>query len=448
MRQEAARNLRADPLVALLSHSPLGEAGGESERMTHVRRQAREAFLSTGLPTRRDENWRYTDLGLIRGKTFRTAMPADVSRPVDRLPKLLGAGRNAARLVFVNGGFRGDLSSSKMLRDGISIAPLAHGMAVNGGERIAQALRLPVTRFDDPLIALNTAMVGDGVAVAVDNAVDADVWLELVFVGGATAAVAYALRHIVRVGEAARLGIVEHHVALPGEAVFANSVLQVELERGATLRHYRIIDGTPDSANVITAFVDAHDEAQYETFALIVGGGLNRVETTVELAGARATCRIGGAYAVGGRDVCDNTTLVTHRAPKTTSRQVFRGVVDDHAHAVFQGRVIVDRMAQEADGHQLSKALLLSETAEIDQKPALEIFTDNVKCSHGAAAGQLDPAAMFYLRSRGLPEAIARQMMLEGFLAEVLLEVADEEVRRQLTERVVLAIVGKGKEIG
>ena len=260
--------------------------------------------------------------------------------------------------------------------------------------------------------------------------------------------VACALRHIVRIGEGARLGIVEHHVALPGEAAFANSVMQIELERGASLRHYRVIDGSPDAANAITTFVDADEEAQYEAFALIVGGGFNRVETTVELEGARAVCRIGGAYAVGGDDVCDNTTLVAHRAPKTTSRQVFRGVIDDHAHAVFQGRVIVDRAAQEADGHQLSKALLLSETAEIDQKPALEIFADNVKCSHGAAAGQLDPTAMFYLRSRGLSEAIARQMLLEGFLAEVLLEISDEEVRRQLSERIVAAVRRKGKGEG
>jgi Fe-S cluster assembly protein SufD len=442
MKREPAHELGADPLVALLSHCPMGS--GEDGPLIHIRRQAREAFLSTGLPTRRHENWRYTDLALIRRTAFRPVTAADISRPVDRLPKLLGAGRNAARLVFVNGGYRADLSSLSVLPDCISVASLAEEISGGGAEGLVEDF----APTDNSIIALNTAMLGDGVAVSVDNGKGQDVWLELVFIGGASPAVAYALRHVVRVGEAARLGIVEHHIAVPGEAAFANQVMQIELERGASLRHYRLIDGEPESAGVITSIVRAHDAAEYEAFALIVGGGLNRVETTVGLEGPRASCRIGGAYAAGGSEVCDNTTLVAHRAPKTTSRQVFRGVVDDHAHAVFQGRVIVDRAAQEADGHQLSKALLLSETAEIDQKPALEIFADNVKCSHGAAAGQLDPSAMFYLRSRGLSEAIARRMLLEGFLAEVLLEVSDEEVRRELTDRVALAIGEKGKEKG
>jgi Fe-S cluster assembly protein SufD len=346
--------------------------------------------------------------------------------------------------VFVNGGYRADLSSLGVLPARVSVVSLAQKMSGDGYAGLVE----DSASAHNPLIALNTAMLGDGVVVSVGNGMGQDAWLEMVFIGGGSPAIAYALRHVVRLGEAARLGIVEHHIAVPGEAAFANSVIQIELERGASLHHYRLIDGGPESAGVITSIVRAHDEAQYEAFALIVGGGLNRVETTVDLEGARASCRIGGAYAAGGGEVCDNTTLVAHRAPKTTSRQVFRGVVDDHAHAVFQGRVIVDRAAQEADGHQLSKALLLSETAEIDQKPALEIFADNVKCSHGAAAGQLDPAAMFYLRSRGVPEAIARRMLLEGFLAEVLLEVSDEEVRRELTDRVALAIGEKGKDKG
>ncbi len=438
MRQEPARE-PGDPLVALLSHWPT-ETGEAGARLSRIRGRARDAFLATGLPTRRDENWRYTDLGLIRRTPFRLPTAADVSRSVDRLPAIL-ANRNAARLVFVNGGYRADLSSS-VAAEGVSIRPVLQEFAADQDGGRAQRF----ARLDGPMIALNTAMAGDGVAVAVDNAGGPDLWLELVFIGGASAAVAYALRHVVRLGEAARLGILEHHIALPGEAAFPNQVTEIELERGARLRHYRLIDGGPETVGIVTSVVRASAEAEYEAFTLTTGGGLNRVETTVDLEGARASCRIGGAYASAGNEVCDNTTLVAHRAPKTTSRQVFRGVVDDHAHAVFQGRVIVERAAQEADGHQLSKALLLSATAEIDQKPALEIYADNVKCSHGAAAGQLDPTAMFYLRSRGLSEATARQMLLEGFLAEVLLEVTDEEVRRELTRRVVAAIGKKGKE--
>ncbi|MFO1152091.1 MAG: Fe-S cluster assembly protein SufD [Rhodospirillales bacterium] len=440
MRAEA-REPADDALVTLLSRAPFAASGENGSQMSDARRQARDAFLAAGLPTRRDESWRYTDLGLIRRGSFRMATPLDVARPCDVLPNLLEAGRSVGRLVFVNGGFRADLSTAGPLPVGLSIVPTTQGAAING-----DAPGRFFTRGENPLVALNTAMAEDGVAICIDGSFGRDVWLELVFLGGATEAVACALRHLVRVGEGARLGIVEHHVALAGEAAFTNSVMQIDVERGASLRHYRLVDGKAGSAGLIISTVRAHAAAEYEAFALIVGGGLNRIETTVELEGARASCRIGGAYAIAGKDICDNTIRVTHCAPKTTSRQIFRGVIDESAHAVFQGRVIVERLAQEADGHQLSKALLLSGAAEIDQKPALEIFADNVKCSHGAAAGQLDPAAMFYLRSRGIPEALARQMLMEGFLAEVLLEVSDEAVRRQFAERIIAAIGERGKE--
>lgn len=444
MKQDTAGEL--DPLVSLLLKSP-PDAGGLGTPVADARYQAREAFLALGLPTRKDENWRYTDLALVRRTAFRMATQSDVFRPVDRLPRLLGAGRGAARLVFVNGGFRADLSSLTGLPDGFSAASLAQQPDADRAATIAQPLGQPVLRGHGSLISLNAAMADDGVVISVDEAAAGDVWIEIVFVGGASEPVAYALRNTVRVGAGARLGLIEHHLAVPEGAAFANAVMRVELENGACLHHYRVVEGNPGSATVTTSFADVGEDAQYEAFSLSVGGGLNRVETTVELAGVRANCRIGGAYAIAGSDICDNTTMVAHRAPKTTSRQVFRGVVDDRAHAVFQGRVIVDRAAQEADGHQLSKVLLLSPAAEIDQKPALEIFADNVKCSHGAAAGQLDPTAMFYLRSRGLPEATARQMLLEGFLAEVLLEVSDEEVRRQLTQRVLTAVGANGREM-
>lgn len=446
---EGGRPDAADPFAALLAAA---ERNGAPPALGAVRRRAAATYRARGLPTRRDESWRYTDLKRLRQIDLRRATGADVTAPragqaLARLPKLCAA--TAARLVFVNGGYRADLSSLAAVPAGVRVRPLAEAIA-DDPANVVGALEADhgAAAAELPLIALNTALFADGTLIEVADGCGAagdEAAIELVSIGDGTA-VASALRHVVRVGTGGRLAIIEHHLADGGEDGFANGVMQVALAEGATLRHIRVIEGGGALMSVLTTQVDVAGDAAYESFALTLGGGFSRNETSVRLNAPRAACRIAGAYAIGGRDLCDNTVNVWHRCPKTTSRQVFKGVIDGAAHAVFQGRIVVERGAEEADGHQLSKALLLSDEAEIDQKPALEIFADNVKCSHGAAAGQLDATAMFYLRSRGLPEALARRMLLEGFLADVLLELSDEAARQTLAERIAAAVQGLGKD--
>lgn len=438
----------ADPFAGLVAAAQAAPAAGALAALRHG---AAAAYLGHGLPTRRDESWKYTDLKRLRGAALRAAATADVVRPVERLPQLIAADRSAGRLVFVNGGFRADLSSVGDAPASVRVRPLAAALEADPGDLLAVLADVPALP-PLPLVALNTALFADGACIDVGATADAvrgaaadvDVpWLELVFLadGGA---IATALRHVIRLGAGARLGIVEHHLGGDGGTGFANGVTQIALAERAALRHYRVIEGGGETARVLTTVADVGAGADYECFTLTLGGAFSRIEADVHLAGPGAHCRIAGSYAIDGREFCDNTSNVWHRCPRTTSRQVYKGVIDGAARAVFQGRIVVEADAQESDGHQLSKALLLSDEAEIDQKPALEIAADNVKCSHGAAAGQLDAEALFYLRSRGLPEPIARQMLLEGFLADVLLEVSDAAIREALRERLIGFVHGLG----
>jgi len=212
--------------------------------------------------------------------------------------------------------------------------------------------------------------------------------------------------------------VIEHHVSLGGGATFANSATEIELGDGALLHHYKMQAEGPEAFNLGTLHASVGRNAHYDGFGMSLGARLSRNEVAVRLDGEGARCHLNGAYMMRGRQHCDNTTVIEHVVPHTSCREVFKGVLDDEARAVFQGRIVVHPDAQQSDGHQLSKAMLLSEKAEIDAKPELEIYADDVKCSHGATAGDLDHEALFYLRSRGLPEARARNLLIEAFLTE------------------------------
>lgn len=426
----------SDPIAALLSVAPVNGTGHTLAGLGPLREQARASFLAHGLPTKRDESWRYTDLRRLRDADFRLVTAADSGLPVTVPEMLASPAVSPMRLVFVNGAFRADLSQMQQGTVGVAVQSLAaafrrgqHNAVI---ERSLQAMQ-PLAAL--PMVALNTALFEDGLVIVAEPEVLDTVWIEAIFIGGGETPVAFAPRHCIQVGEGSRVVLIEQHVSLPGSGYFANAVLQADLQAGAALHHYRLVDCAKGAINALTTAVNVDANASYEGFSLLTGHGFSRLESQIMLNGRKAACTLGSAYHADGDDVCDNTTWVEHRAPQTKSRQVYRGVIDDKAHAVFQGRVLVTREADEADGHQLSKALLLSDEAEIDQKPALEIYADNVKCSHGAATGSLDQRALFYLRSRGLPEEVARQLLVDGFLAEALQEVSLEDIRLALQER-------------
>jgi Fe-S cluster assembly protein SufD len=237
--------------------------------------------------------------------------------------------------------------------------------------------------------------------------------------------------------EGSQLTLVKTHAGIDVGGYFTNAVTDIHIGDGATLRHYTVQAENRDAIHLVTANVSVGRDATYEAFSLAIGGRLSRSESTVRLTAEGGHCNLSGAYLMRGREHCDNTTLVEHLSPDATSREVFKGVLDDDSRGVFQGKIIVHKDAQRTDGHQLSKALLLSDRAEMDAKPELEIYADDVKCSHGAATGQLDETSLFYLRSRGIPEALARNLLIQSFMGEALKEISDETVREAMEGRIL-----------
>ncbi len=383
-----------------------------------------ERFAALGLPAPSVEAWKYTRLRPLEKIDF---VPATAhSARIDRLPALLPRGGIDHRVIFVNGRLRQCLSMPGGLPEGVELGGLADALR-HDPDAIAADLGRIGELDGQPMLALNTAMMRDGLVLRVKRGVSVALPIEVAFAGAAGRdPLAFHPRNLIVLEPGSRATVVEHHVGLGEGAYFAKSATEIRVEDGAQLHHYKIQEEAAAAVHVATLHVQVGRDAVYDSFTLTTGAGLSRHEVAVRLAGPGAECHLNGAYMVRGKQHCDITTTIDHLAPETSSREVFKGVIDDQARAVFQGRITVHPKAQKSNGHQLSKALLLSDRAEIDAKPELEIYADDVKCSHGATVGDLDRDALFYLRARGIPEAAARDILIEAFLAETINEIAAE----------------------
>ena len=358
-------------------------------------------FRERGWPTRREEAWHYTDLRAgLRDVALDLPGPGKDSYT---LPEF-----DAPRIVFVNGAYAPSLS-----------APPAQF------KRFAEAAEL--TRgADSAVVALNAALAGDGATITVPAGEDAGRVL-LVSIGDSETPAAITLRHRISMGEGAKLTLIE--VARGEGSYLHDPVWELDIAEGAELRHYRLQDEPIDAVHVATIFVDLAARAHYQSFAMNTGARLSRTEIRATLAGEEGDVALRAAQLLDGNQHGDVTTIVSHDAPNCGSRQIVKSILDGKSRGVFQGRIEVARPAQKTDGYQMNEALLLSPQAEIDAKPELEIFADDVKCSHGAAIGALDPEQLFYLRSRGVPEAEARAMLIRAFLEEAIDVVEDDGAR-------------------
>ncbi len=398
--------------------------GGALPWLCALREGAIAAFAADGLPAPRTESWKYTNLRPLEKLDF--ALLANENISIDKLPTLLPHGAGGHRLVFVNGTFRAELSVLEELPDGVSVGSMADMLSHNP-VALEEHLGQIGVDTEQPMLALNTALMHDGLVLQVASDVAVPLPIEVIFIGAAPDAPrAFHPRNLIVLEPGARVTIIEHHAGLGTGGYLANSVSEVLVGAGAALHHYKVQAEDATAFHIATSHVRLERDAFYDGFTLATGARLSRNETSVRMVGMGAECHLNGAYMLRGEQHCDNTTVIEHEAPHTSSREVFKGVIDDKARAVFQGRIVVHRHAQKSDGHQLSKALLLSDHAEIDAKPELEIYADDVKCSHGATTGDLDHAALFYLRSRGIPEVTARHLLIEAFLTDSIQRIAAE----------------------
>jgi Fe-S cluster assembly protein SufD len=395
-----------------------------------LRAEAIERVRQSGLPTIRNERWKYTNLKSLAAVAFAPASDAAASIAPDRLPSIAGA----CRIVFIDGWYRADLSTNT-LPQGLSIASFAD-LLRDDPDFLRTALAESATT-DGALAALNLAFARDGYIIRVAPHATIQEPVEIVHATTRTdAAVVTHGRNFVVLGQNSSATIIESFVGDGASVYWLQAVTDIRVGPGASLRHYRDQNEGTKSYHTAERNVRVADAGRYDSFLLMTGAALARDEMVVTLDGPGASCRLDGGYLARGRQHVDNTTEIVHAKPHTTSAEVYKGVLDDQARGVFQGRIVVSKDAQKSDGHQLNKTILLSDRAEIDTKPELEIYADDVKCSHGATAGELDGDALFYLRARGIDQADARRLLVEAFVGDAIENIADAAVREAFARRI------------
>jgi Fe-S cluster assembly protein SufD len=394
------------------------DAAAPATLLAPQRRDALARFEALGFPSRRDEAWRFTDLRPLAAAAFPPAVkgpagPADIAR-------YFFAGETH-RLVFVNGRFAPALSKIGTLPKGATLAGTAD---IAGKPALAQRL-LDQTDLagGQAFASLNAALFADGFVLALDPGVSLDRPVEIIHWGEAPER-SFHLRNLIILGERSRATVIESFAG-KGHS-WTNAVALVVLGAGAALRHAKLQDEAPEAIHFGQVRTDLARDARYESFVLTLGGRLSRHDSFVNFAEEGAACGLFGAYLLRGEQEATNATFVDHAAPRCTTSEVFKGVVDERAHGVFLGKIAVRPQAQKTNAHQLNKNLLLSPRANVDTKPELEILADDVKCSHGATVGDLDEEALFYLEARGIPASEARLMLIEAFAADAIDRIEDD----------------------
>lgn len=427
--------------IATVARSPvdlyreqLALFGGDAPWLRRVRARAFERYADLGLPTLRDEEWKYTNVAHLDKRAYALAADGRDAGAAARVAALALPGY--ARLVFVNGrhvAALSDLSLLDQLPPGVTVGSLAalatRPQAIESWEagRLTVSAEGPRNGFE----ALNAALWTDGACIDLTGGTALAAPLQLLFLT-TRPEVAGFTRNLIRLGVDARADVVEHHAGLDEGAYFTNACTGIVLERGARLTHAKLQEEGKRAWHIADLRTEQGEGSHYVSQSFALGAQLARADIATRFEAEACEAELLGLYLANGRQHLDHHTRIDHARPGGTSRQLYKGVLDGAARAVFNGKVVVHPDAQGSDARQSNRNLLLSEQAEIDTKPQLEIYADDVKCSHGATVGQLDPAQIFYLRSRGIADAAARALLTHAFAAEVVEGVKIARLRERL----------------
>lgn len=395
--------------------------------VAEARQAAFDDFARRGLPHRRIEEWKYTDLRALLRDVAPLAPAPDQSAfaRAAKAVKVLGID-GTQKLVLVDGVFAPQLSDMAP-EAGVQVRVLREILEDADNKVRADLLRTSVA--SDAMISFNAALATDGVVI--DVAADAVLTKPIHIVHIATSSAASLVtRSLVKIEKGARVSLVESFVAADGAKAYqTHDSVVVWIGDGAELQHVRLMEDALDAANISTGIFTIGAKAKLNTFNLTNGGAVSRYQGFMTFAGEGSELMTNGVNLLGGRRHGDTTLVVDHAVPNCSSREVFRAVLEDRAHSVFQGRIIVRPDAQKTDGKMMTRALLLSDEAEADNKPELEIFADDVTCGHGATTGALDESLLFYLRARGLPEKEAQALLIAAFVGEAIESIVNDDLR-------------------
>lgn len=413
----AAETALADAFGAAKATLPGGAAAAR------LREDSFGAFFEAGLPHRRVESWHYTDLRTVMREALPIA-PAPSEAAIAALRAELAAGGPSQRLVLVDGYFVPELSDT--LPAGVTVRSLASVLS-EGSDDLIALLAAQNHNVKDPILSLNAALMQDGVVVEVAPGVEIAEPIHLVHATAAGSSHARFQRSLVVAGAGASVTIAEFNHGEGGRAGQTFGCLIFSVGAGATVRHAAsVTGGKPGSIRLESFVVEVGAKAKFDSFALITGAGLVRRQIFMRFSGEDSEASLSGVSLLRGRDHADTTLFVEHAAPGCVGRETFRYILDDEATGIFQGKIRVAPDAQKTDGKMLSKALLLSDGAAMNNKPELEIFADDVACGHGATCGGLNPDQLFYIQARGLPRAEAEALLLEAFAGELADDIGHE----------------------
>jgi len=413
-----------------------------------LRLSAITRFEELGFPTTKNEDWHFTSVAPIAEREFEPLVGRGVVTGVSRadLAPFTFGGDDWHTLVFLNGRFNAALSGTTSLPDGVSVMPIARAydeLPLLLEQHLGRIASIDAHTFT----ALNTAFINDGAVVHVSKDVAVEKPIHLLFVSdaGATNGVAQP-RNLIVLDRFAKATVMESYAALPGAKgeYFTNAVTEAVLADGATLTHLKLQRESELAYHVGTFDVRQGRDSHLVSFSFAIGGALSRTNVYTELRGEGCGATLNGLYLGDGTQHIDHQTRIEHVEPNCYSRELYKGILDGSAHGVFNGKVFVHPAAQKTDGKQTNNTLLLSEKAQIDTKPQLEIFADDVKCTHGATVGRLDETALFYMKSRGVNARTARELLTYAFAADVLETIELQAVKEGLETAVLQRYTTEG----
>jgi Fe-S cluster assembly protein SufD len=394
--------------------------------VTETRQRAYDTFSVSGLPNRRVEEWKYTDLRKLLGDVAPLAAAPDQAA-LDEARKAVAALKDGdtQKLVLVDGVFAADLSDLNA-ETGVTIHVLSAVLANDANPARADLL---LSKVNDVMLSLNAAFATDGLVIGVADGIELTKPLQIVHVATKPHAASFT-RSLVQVGNKAKATLVETFVATgAAKAYQVHDTTVIWVGDESDVQHVRVMEDALDAASIASAIVTVGAKSKFNTFSLTTGGSVSRYQSFITLAGEGTELSTNSIHLLRGQQHGDCTFVIDHATPGCLSRENFRAVLDDRAHSVFQGKINVHQIAQQTDGKMMSRALLLSDDAEIDNKPELEIFADDVQCGHGATVGALDDSLLFYLRARGLPEKEAQALLIQAFVGEALESIVNDDLR-------------------
>ena len=400
--------------------------------LDQLREDALGCIESLRFPTVRDEEWRFTDISSLRNMSFQrasaTSLP-DIDKQADTF-----FDETACQLVFVDGQYAPDLSS--FAEDG-SISVYSLSRLGNASVSIAeQYLGKLAGSPENVFVALNTALMHDGACVVIPAGVSVKVPVHILYVTSRKDVAVYPRCFLIAESEA-NVTVIEEYMTLHEEASLTNAVTEMYIKDSAYVNHIRVQRENTQAFHIANGSVFVAQSACYESINLALGARISRFDQKITLAGGNAQCEVDGLALIAGHQLADTHTFIDHANPHCRSRQLHKCIVDESAHGVFSGKIMVRPHAQQTDARQLNRNLLLSDKARMDTKPQLEIFADDVKCAHGATVGQLDKESLFYLQSRGLTGVAAHNLLTYAFGGEIINRVIVPSLKKRLEEHIL-----------